>query len=158
MSYKIVKEVDKLGRIVLPKNIRQHLKVKPGDGVCLDISRDNVVLSKDNKVKNISDFGELICESIYEMSGYICLITDGEKVVCASGITKSVLGKTVKIDDDKIKFEDKEIVIKQSISTDIICNQKNVGQIIILAKNTIDEKLKSTIEVISRYIGKLING
>ena len=158
MSYKIVKEVDRLGRIVLPKNIRNHLKVKAGDGVCLEILDNRVLLSKDNKVANISDFGELICESIYEMSGCICLITDNEKVVCASGITKGIIGKSIIINNEKIKYDDKEISIKQSINRDIICNQKQIGQILILAKNEIDDKLKSTIDVLARYIGKLING
>ena len=156
--YKIVKEIDKLGRIVLPKNIRQHLKVKLGDSVCLEVVNENVVMSKNNTILNVGDFCELICESIYEMSNCTCLVVDNENVVCASGITKNIIGKKVVFNDDEMCFEDKKMSIKEKIETDIIHNQKSIGKIIVLSKEKIEDKLKMTIDVISRYIGKLING
>lgn len=158
MPYKIVKEVDRLGRIVLPKNIREHLKVKCGDSVCLEISNDNIIMSKNNKINNINSFGELICESIYEMSDCICLLLDNEKVVCASGISKGILGQQPVINNSEIRFCDKKISISEYFEKEIISNQKNIGKIIVAFKGKIDDKLKITVEIIARYIGKLTNG
>ena len=158
MSYKIVKEVDRLGRIVLPKSIRQHLKIKCGDSVFFELQNDKVMLGKYNEILGLIDFAELICESIYEMTFCGCIINDNEKIIAVSGVTKSLVGKPFVIENSEVVCDEKKIKIKDHFCQEIMSGQKCIGKIIVISNEDIDDKIKTTISIISRYLGKVAVG
>lgn len=87
----VVRRIDELGRIVIPKEIRRTLKIK--NGTPLEIySGDNgeLLLKKYSPLLEISDFAAEIADSIFRATNLTVLVTNMEKVVAASGANKSV--------------------------------------------------------------------
>lgn len=86
----IVRRMDELGRIVVPKQIRNIFKIKNGD--CLEFSIENgkIILNKHNVFNNIDSIHVLI-DIVAKTSNVKILITDDNKVIHASGINSNLL-------------------------------------------------------------------
>lgn len=85
----IVRKVDDLGRIVIPKEIRNSLFIKEGTPMEISINDEsNIVLKKSNIIETISEISEKYCNVLYEILDNPILITDDEKVVCCVGLSK----------------------------------------------------------------------
>ncbi|MCD8020521.1 MAG: AbrB/MazE/SpoVT family DNA-binding domain-containing protein [Clostridiales bacterium] len=94
----IVRRVDDLGRIVIPKEIRKTLKVK--EGMSLEIYTDQdggIVLKKYLPFSEFSALAEEYAECMVQQSGGLtAIITDREKIVAAAGNSgRSLKGKAI---------------------------------------------------------------
>jgi AbrB family transcriptional regulator (stage V sporulation protein T) len=86
----VVRRIDELGRIVIPKEIRRTLKIK--EGTPLEIysgERGELVLKKYSPILEIADFAGEIAESINMALELNVLVTNMECVVNARGDCKS---------------------------------------------------------------------
>lgn len=89
MGSGITRRVDDLGRIVIPKEIRNSLFIKEGTPMEISITEEsNIILKKCNVIENISELSEKYCNVMYEILDNPILITDDQKVVCSVGISK----------------------------------------------------------------------
>ncbi len=159
MAYIIIKEVDRLGRVVLPKNLRQHIGIKNGDKIELSMEEDKICMQKHDKMQKIGDFAEKLCDSLFETMGYATLITEKDKVIYASGISRAIVGKDYLIQGNVLSYEDKSIAFVDVKSFVIDSLGQEVGKIVILSKSEkIIETALSLLKVLARYIGKLIDG
>ena len=52
----IVRRIDDLGRIVIPKEIRKTLRIKDGDPLEINISNENIILKKYSTLEDIRDY------------------------------------------------------------------------------------------------------
>lgn len=85
----IVRRIDDLGRVVIPKEIRRSLRIRQGDPLEIFVDRDGeVILKKYSPVGELSDFAQEYVDSLSESTGHIALITDRDTVVAAAGIPK----------------------------------------------------------------------
>ena len=92
----IVRRIDELGRVVIPKEIRRTLRIREGDPLELFTDRDELMLKKYSPIASIGRFAEGTAKSLYEQSGYLAAITDTDTVLSAYGANKrEVMGKTV---------------------------------------------------------------
>ena len=85
----IVRRIDDLGRVVIPKEIRRTLRIREGDP--LEIFTDSggeVVFKKYSPMGEISDFAEQYAEVINRVSKCPVIITDRDHVVAVSGVSK----------------------------------------------------------------------
>ena len=93
----IIRRVDDLGRIVIPKEIRKTLKIREGDPV--EIFTDNqgqVILKKYSPIGEIGNFAKAYAEAMSQIAGHRVLVTDREKVIAVAGSgTKGFLGKCI---------------------------------------------------------------
>lgn len=93
----IVRRIDDLGRIVLPKEIRRTLRIREGDP--LEIYTDSeggVVLRKFSQVGELSRVAGELIESMYSTLDERVLVTDTDKVVAVAGGSKrEFLGKEI---------------------------------------------------------------
>ena len=62
----IIRRVDDLGRIVIPKEIRKNMKIKDGESVEIYLDSDNIILKKYSPLGNIMEFYKSYVNSIYE--------------------------------------------------------------------------------------------
>ena len=81
----IVRRIDELGRVVIPKEIRRTLRLKESDPLEIFTERDMLCFKKYSPVTSISDFAESVCAALSEMTGRLCLITDTDCVLTAKG-------------------------------------------------------------------------
>ncbi len=85
----IVRRIDDLGRIVIPKEIRRTLRIREGDPLEIFVDRDGeVILKKYSPIGELADFAREYAESLHETVGHIALISDREAVIAVSGAPK----------------------------------------------------------------------
>lgn len=90
----VIRRIDELGRIVIPKEIRRTLKIK--NGTPLEIySGDNgeLLLKKYSPILEICDFAGEVAASIFKATNLSVLVTNMEKVVGCKGATKAFVDR-----------------------------------------------------------------
>ena len=88
----IVRRVDSLGRVVIPKEIRHTLRIQ--EGVPLEIYTDrdgSVTFRKYSPLGDLQEFAVQICAAIRENTGCICAIADRDTVLAVSGAARKEL-------------------------------------------------------------------
>ena len=65
----IVRRIDELGRVVIPKEIRRTLRIREGDPLELFTDRDELMLKKYSPIASIERFSEASVKSLSEQSG-----------------------------------------------------------------------------------------
>ena len=88
----IVRRVDDLGRIVIPKEIRRTLKIREGDPLEIYTEKDGgVIFRKYSPMGDLQDFAAQICESIGSNTGRIAAVSDRDSIIALSGAPKREL-------------------------------------------------------------------
>ena len=82
----IVRRIDELGRVVIPKEIRRTLRIREGDPLEIFTDRDGeVILKKYSPVGELSGFAKEYAESLAAALGCAAWICDKDQVIAASG-------------------------------------------------------------------------
>lgn len=85
----IVRRIDDLGRVVIPKEIRRTLRIREGDPLEIFVDRDGeVILKKYSPIGELGDFAKEYAESLSESTGHVTIITDRDTVIAVSGTSK----------------------------------------------------------------------
>ena len=87
----IVRRIDELGRVVIPKEIRRTLRIREGDPLELFTDRDELMLKKYSPIASVGRFAEGTAKSLNEQSGYLAVICDTDSVLSAYGQGKRPL-------------------------------------------------------------------
>lgn len=109
----IVRRIDDLGRVVIPKEIRRTLRIREGDPLEIYVDRDGeVILKKYSPVSELGDFAKEYCDSLYESIGNIVLIADRDNIVAVAGAAKKeFLNKPLGSIVEKIMEDRKAVLI-----------------------------------------------
>lgn len=113
----VIRRIDELGRIVIPKEIRRNLGIRDGENVEIFTDSDSIILKKYYRMSTNSDLANSLCELINNEFNYKIMITDREKVISAKGFNEEIINKTIPeefiniIEDREIKEENKSIKI-----------------------------------------------
>ncbi len=85
----IVRRIDELGRVVIPKEIRRTLRIREGDPLEIFTDHDGeVVLKKYSPIGEIAAIAKDYTDSLYRTLGHITLISDRDAIVAVSGASK----------------------------------------------------------------------
>ena len=85
----IVRRIDELGRVVIPKEIRRTLRIREGDPLEIFTDHDGeVVLKKYSPIGEIANIAKDYTDSLYRTLGHITCICDRDAVVSATGGAK----------------------------------------------------------------------
>ena len=96
MSTGIVRRIDELGRIVIPKEIRKSLRIKNGDNLEIVVNGEEITLKKYSQIDNITDMAQLYADSFFNVLKYNVIITDTDKIVaCAGNLQKKYLNMEI---------------------------------------------------------------
>lgn len=156
----VVRRIDDLGRIVIPKEIRRTLRIKEGDPLEIFTDREGqVILKKYSPIGELSEFATEYAETLAKTTGHIACITDKDTVIAISGgpkkeyLEQSISKDIERIMDDKeayISKENNDIALPITKNADnkknnsqvvypIISDGDAIGTVILLSK---DEKTK----------------
>lgn len=92
----IVRRIDDLGRIVIPKEIRRTLHIRESDPVEIFTDREGqVILKKYSPIGEMTTFAKQYAESLAKVSGHVTLIADRDQFIAAAGGGKAFVGKEV---------------------------------------------------------------
>ena len=70
----IVRRIDELGRVVIPKEIRRTLRIKEGDPLEIFTDRDELMLKKYSPIATLERFSKATARSLGDLSGKIAVI------------------------------------------------------------------------------------
>lgn len=106
----VVRRIDDLGRIVIPKEIRKVLRIKEGDPLEVFTDREGqVILKKYSPIGELSEFAAGYAETLAKTTGHIACITDKDTIIAVSGGSKKeFLEKDISPELEQL-MEDKEI-------------------------------------------------
>lgn len=108
----IVRRIDDLGRVVIPKEIRRTLRIREGDPLEIFVDRDGeVILKKYSPIGELGDFAKEYAESMAEATGHIAMITDRDVIIAvAGGSKKDFLDKPISEDIESCMEERRTVV------------------------------------------------
>jgi AbrB family transcriptional regulator, stage V sporulation protein T len=85
----IVRRIDDLGRVVIPKEIRRTLRIREGDPLEIFVDRDGeVILKKYSPISELGDFAKEYADALYDSLGHPVLICDRDTYIAVSGGSK----------------------------------------------------------------------
>ena len=85
----IVRRIDDLGRVVIPKEIRRTMRIREGDPLEIYTDREGeVIFKKYSPIGELVDFASEYAESLYKTCGIPVAVCDRDSVVAVSGISK----------------------------------------------------------------------
>ena len=88
----IVRRVDDLGRIVIPKEIRRTLRIREGDPLEIYTEKDGgVIFRKYSPMGDLQEFAGQMCESISVATGHIAAIADRDGIIALHGVPRKEL-------------------------------------------------------------------
>lgn len=106
----IVRKIDELGRIVIPKELREVMGIKSGDNLSFLVDEQRIILEKYEIMDNLKDKSSHIISSVNDLVDASIFISDKEKF-----LTKGIL-------ENKLlpaKFHDLLIARKNYVSKEI---------------------------------------
>ena len=177
----IVRRIDELGRVVIPKEIRRTLRIREGDPLEIFTDHDGeVVLKKYSPIGEIAAIAKDYTDSLYRTLGHIALISDRDAIVSSSGAAKrDYVEKQLSQDVDQIlqgrqlvllnlsagakmvpvTHEDRAESYSAQIIAPILADGEIVGGLILLSRDTglqmtdIDQKVaETTAHIIGRQM------
>ncbi|MGM9522577.1 MAG: stage V sporulation T C-terminal domain-containing protein [Oscillospiraceae bacterium] len=93
----IVRRIDDLGRVVIPKEIRRTMRIRDGDPLEIYTEKDGeVIFKKYSPMGELSDFAVQMCDTLSKTTGVPAAITDRDSVIAVCGVSKRELsGKQI---------------------------------------------------------------
>lgn len=100
----IVRRIDDLGRVVIPKEIRRTLRIREGDPLEIYTEKDGeVIFKKYSPMGELSDFASQICESLQKATDSIVAVCDRDTVISvAGGNRRDLLDRHISADLEQI--------------------------------------------------------
>ena len=93
----IVRRIDDLGRVVIPKEIRRTMRIREGDPLEIYTDKDGqLIFKKYSPIGELSDFASDICDSLKKSTDGIAAVCDRDNVIAiAGGARRELLDKPV---------------------------------------------------------------
>ena len=101
-SNNYIRKIDELGRIVIPKEIRNKLKIQDNENILLKIDNEKLVISKYSYLNNYTSFINEICNALTEIYRINIEIKDREKILFSNIKTETNIQKEDIIKDSII--------------------------------------------------------
>jgi len=169
----IVRRIDDLGRVVIPKEIRRTLRIREGDPLEIFVDRDGeVILKKYSPISELGDFAREYAEAIFDSLGNPVLICDRDTYIAvAGGSKKDFMNKSVGDLLEKL-MEDRHSVIEKTKSTvsfvdsvdeevqsytiaPIVANGDPIGAVVIFSKeSTLGEVEQKAVETAASFLAR----
>lgn len=154
----IVRRIDDLGRVVVPKEIRRVLRIREGDP--LEIYTGNsgeVILKKYSPINELSQFAGEYVETINKVLGGTIIVSDTDTVIAASGSDKkSYTDKRIDAELDNIIQSKNRYLNDSKIVVPIVSQGDPIGSITILPKEgkTLGEAELKVAEVGASFLAR----
>ena len=173
----IVRRIDDLGRVVVPKEIRRTLRIREGDPLEIFVDREGeVILKKYSPIGELTEFASTYADTIAKTTGHIACITDKDTIIAVSGGSKKeFLEQDISPELEQL-MEDKEVYTSKDnneVSIPIIKNDNNerkynsqvvypiisqgdvIGSVILLSKDSKTKMGDAELKVVQSAAGFL---
>lgn len=163
MNTGIIRKIDELGRIVLPKELRKTLKIKPGDDFQITLDSEKIILEKYSILERYEDTINNIIVCFYNVTNYKIYVSINDKLINfnneeISNIISNIINTRKIYINDKIDKNviNKNIIVEgRIVILPIVQNSDLLGSIIIVDKDNINN-LISTAKILNELIKKIL--
>ena len=117
----VVRRIDELGRIVIPKEIRKTLRIREGENLEIFIDeKENVVLKKFSSMNKVEDLAQNFVDIIHASSKHNVIVTDNDNIIAVAGKhKKKYLNKPISSFLENILLDRKKVVEKYNKKIEI---------------------------------------
>lgn len=113
----IVRRIDDLGRVVVPKEIRRTLRIREGDPLEIFTDREGeIILKKYSPIGEMGNFAKQYAEALAQITGHLICIADRDQLIAVAGGKKELLSKPV-------NKELEDVINKRNILTAVSGNK-----------------------------------
>ena len=169
----VVRRVDDLGRIVIPKEIRRSLKIRDGEELEIYIDNESIILKKHSMLNDINEVSKKIIDIVSSLLGKTLLITDRDYYVVGSGdFKKKYVNKSISSFVSNI-ISERKYLVEKSVSSlllvdglidsysyiinPIISYGDVIGSVVLLSnKSDISDFDVNIVNLIAQFLGKYI--
>ena len=173
----VVRRIDDLGRIVIPKEIRRTLRIGEGSPLEIFTEKDGeIVLKKYSPIGELSEFTTNYAETLSKTTGHIACITDKDTVIAVSGgLKKDLLEQNISKeleevienkeiytskDNDELaipisKNENKERIFHAQVIYPIVSDGDAVGSVVLMSKEPNKKMSDAELKVVQSAAGIL---
>lgn len=169
----VVRRVDDLGRIVIPKEIRRTLRIRDGEELEIYVDDGVVVLKKFSNVADLENVSKKIIDVVSSLVGKTVLVSDRDQIITGSGdLKKNYLNKDISQTIEDV-ISSRNIIVEKNINSieivdgiedkypyviyPIISFGDVVGTIILLSLNSdISEFDVTIISIVAQFLGKYV--
>ncbi|MGN1148714.1 MAG: stage V sporulation protein T [Lachnospiraceae bacterium] len=124
----IVRRIDDLGRIVIPKEIRRTLRIRESDPLEIFTDREGeIILKKYSPIGEMTTFAKQYAESLAQVSGHAALIADRDQFIAVSGGYKHFLGKSISKQLEE-RITDRETIVAGKGEKNFIPVTEDIGE------------------------------
>lgn len=117
----MIRRIDNLGRIVIPKEIRNSMLIKEGSPLEIAINNGEIVLKKYDTLNSILEIGEELCEVLYDCLHFpIVMTTTSMPVVCIGMSKKNYINKALSAEVVKLIHQSQNYIASKSTKTTLI--------------------------------------
>lgn len=167
----VVRRIDELGRIVVPKEIRKTLRIKNGENLEIFIQNENIILRKYSQLGNLSELSDSIVESLNSYLKANVLISDTNNFISVSGpLKKKYLNLEISEEIFKIINNRKPTILKNKplsltqnekeekniFINPIISSGDVIGSIIVISDKEISQNTINTVDILTKVLAKHI--
>lgn len=126
----VIRKIDELGRIVLPKEIRRNLGIRDGENLEIFVENDHVLLKKYSKMQDYSEIVKNLATIVNDTYDFKIIITDRDKVLF-SGIDEIQINQEI---GDKLLnlIHNRESVLKSNLDTYHFKDKELTGYFLIM--------------------------
>lgn len=165
----VVRRIDNLGRIVIPKEIRKTLRIQNGDNLEIFMDENNnILLKKFSQIDKLNDVSKAITDAIIQNNKHSVFITNNDEFIAGSGrLKKNYLNK--KISNDILNILNKRKFIYENnsqinltdetfkgdfIISPIISSGDAIGVIIMLDEENLSEEDVNIVKIITNFLAR----
>ena len=118
----IVRRIDDLGRIVIPKEIRRTLRIRESDPLEIFTDREGeIILKKYSPIGEMNTFAKQYAESLAQVSGHAAIIADRDQFIAASGGYKNAIGKSISKElEEKLSLPGENGILFRSLNRETV--------------------------------------
>lgn len=161
MDTGVVRKIDELGRIVIPKEIRKNLNIRNGEDVSIFVKDNMIVLKKYERDLTIKEISQKYINAFKKINDDVILISDKNSIISSSNleyIDKKIDNKIFNLINERKSEEGTvlnlggEVINSAYIVSPIIVDTDAIGAVISLCKDRLNEKSKIFNNVINILI------
>lgn len=130
----IIRRIDELGRVVIPKEIRRTMRLREGEELEIFAGNEELILKKYSEVKTLIDFSRDFAEAIVASMNNPVIVTDTDSVIAAVGSgVKDYNDRKLASTLDKLLAERRTVLLTGSECIPVIEGNNLVWQSMIIA-------------------------
>jgi len=167
----IIRRIDDLGRVVIPKELRKTLRIKNGESLEIFVDNEDIILKKYSPMESIEEAASRYVDSFNKVIKHSVIVTDKDRVIAASGnLGKRYLGKQIseftergiERRDSFVERQKKTFSFIEGIEDfgyysfcSIISDGDTIGSVIIIS---LDNPIMESEEKMANILAKLLAG